>query len=202
MSQIGIVKQQTSPQEKLNKKLEPNTVKNKGTGAGGLNTNKNGLPYEEMTELNDKIIILKQNKFSNIIKFEKSEKIFIQTKQANLFKCMINEVNTDIKKAHGCKNPDECYIDEELKNMFIIEKKFQQCSGSVCEKIQTPDFKLWQYSRTFTNYNIVYIYCLSDWFKTNCISELEYLDFKNISYFWGNSETFKDDIVNFIINYK
>lgn len=202
MNQIGIVKQKTSSQEKLNKKLEPNTVKNKGTGAGGLNTNKNGLPYEEMTDLNDKTIILKQNKFSNIIKFKNSEKIFIQTKQANLFKCMINEVNTDIQKAHGCKNPDECYIDEELKNMFIIEKKFQQCSGSVCEKIQTPDFKLWQYSRTFTNYNIVYIYCLSDWFKKNCISELEYLDFKNISYFWGNSETFKDDIVNFIINYK
>ena len=29
-------------------------------------------------------------------------------------------------KAHGCKNPDECYIDEERKIMFIIEKKFQQ----------------------------------------------------------------------------
>lgn len=70
-----------------------------------------------MTELNDKTIILKQNKFSNIIKFKNSGNIFIQTKQANLFKCMINEVNTDIKKAHGCKNPDECYIDEKLKNM-------------------------------------------------------------------------------------
>ena len=51
-----------------------------------------------------------------------------------------------MEKAHGCKNPDECYIDKESKNMFIIEKKFQQCSGSVCEKIQTPHFKKWQYS--------------------------------------------------------
>ena len=33
-------------------------------------------------------------------------------------------MNKDIAKAHGCKNPDECYIDEEFKNIFIIEKNF------------------------------------------------------------------------------
>jgi hypothetical protein len=175
-------------------------IKNKGTGAGGSNTNKNGIPYEEMTDLDDRITII--NNKTNVIKFNNNEKLFIKTKQAKMFKFLKDEINTNIKKAHGCKNPDECYIDKELKNMFIIEKKFQQCSGSVCEKIQTPDFKLWQYSRTFPDYNIIYIYCLSDWFKSNCIAELEYLDFKNISYFWGNSETFKDDLINFIINYK
>ena len=185
--------------DNMNKK--ETTIKNKGTGAGGSNTNTNGIPYEEITELDDKITIIEKNKFSNIIKFNDNEKPFIKTKQANLFKYMEDEINKNIKKAHGCKNPDECYIDEEFKNIFIIEKKFQQCSGSVCEKIQTPDFKLWQYSRTFPDYSIIYIYCLSDWFKKNCIAELEYLDFKNIPYFWGNSETYKDDIINFILNY-
>jgi len=115
---------------------------------------------------------------------------------------MKDKMNKDIAKAHGCKNPDECYIDEEFKNIFIIEKKFQQCPGSVCEKIQTSDFKLWQYSRTFPDYTIIYIYCLSDWFKKNCIVELEYLNIKNVPYFWGGSETYKDDIINFILNYK
>ena len=181
---------------------EIGNIKNKGTGAGGKNTNKNGLSYEEMTDLTDRITILENNKFFSKIIFNINKKCFIKTQQANLFKYMNNEINTDIKKAHGCKNPDECYIDEELKNIFIIEKKFQQCGGSVCEKIQTPDFKLWQYSRTFPNYNIIYIYCLSDWFKENCKAELEYLDFKNIRYFWGNSESYKDDMINFIINYK
>ena len=185
--------------EELNKNTN---IKNKGTGAGGSNTNKNGIPYEVMTDLDDRITIIEVKKFSSTIKFNGNEKIFTKTKQANLFKCMINEISEDIEKAHGCKNPDECYIDKESKNMFIIEKKFQQCSGSVCEKIQTPDFKIWQYSRMFPDYNIVYIYCLSEWFKKNCVAELEYLDFKNISYFWGNSETFKDDIISFIINYK
>ena len=115
---------------------------------------------------------------------------------------MKDKFDTSITKAHGCKKPDECYIDDELKNIFIIEKKFQRGKGSVCEKIQTPDFKLWQYSRTFPHYTIVYIYCLSDWFKENCRAELEYFDFKNIPYFWGNSETYKCDIINFMLNYK
>ena len=180
----------------------PHKIINKGTGAGGSNTNKNGIPYEEITDLDDRLIIIEKNNFSSKIRFMNNEKTFIKTKQSNLFKCMKDDINQEIEKAHGCKNPDECYIDKELKNMFIIEKKFQQCSGSVCEKIQTPDFKLWQYSRTFPKYNIIYIYCLSDWFKKNCIPELEYLDYKNISYFWGNSETFKDDIINFMVNYK
>lgn len=168
----------------------------------GSNANKNGILYEEITDLNDKIIIVKKNKFSNTIKFNNSDKLFITTKKTNLFKCMKDVIDTKIKKAHGCKNPDECYINKEFKNIFIIEKKFQQCSGSVCEKIQTPDFKLWQYSRTFPDYNIIYMYCLSEWFEKNCTAEIEYLDFKHIPYFWGNSKTYKNDIINFMINYK
>jgi hypothetical protein len=209
-SQIEVVKQQLKPKRVNIKKLvlvesttnKESTIKNKGTGAGGSKTNENGLSYEEITDLNDKITISKEFKTSNIIKFNGNEKSFIKTKQANLFKFMKDKMNKDNAKAHGCKNPDECYIDEDFKNIFIIEKKFQQCSGSVCEKIQTPDFKLWQYSRTFPDYTIIYIYCLSDWFKKNCIAELEYLNFKNIPYFWGSSETYKDDIINFILNYK
>tara|TARA_B100001540_G_scaffold69824_1_gene62912 strand:- start:2077 stop:2616 length:540 start_codon:yes stop_codon:yes gene_type:complete len=177
-------------------------ILNKGNGAGGSNTNKNGLPYEKLTDLDDKTITLEKYKFSSKIIFNNTDKVFIKTKQYNLFQYMKDEIDENITKAHGCKNPDECYIDKESKKIFIIEKKFQQCSGSVCEKIQTPDFKLWQYSRTFPNYNIIYIYCLSDWFKTNCIAELEYLNYKKIKYFWGNSKTYKEDIIEFIVNYK
>ena len=60
-------------------------------------------------------------------------------------------MNNDITHAHGCKKPDECYIDEENKNIFIIEKKNQNGPGSVCEKIQTSDFKKWQYVDYFHN---------------------------------------------------
>ena len=50
----------------------------------------------------------------------------------------------------------------------------------MCEKIQTPDFKKWQYKRTFPDYTVIYIYCLSDWFENNCKAELEYLKYKKI----------------------
>lgn len=197
-SNKNIEKKKEIVNESINKSTN---IINNGTGAGGSNTNKNGLPYEEFTDLNDRIEILEISKFSSKINFNSSKKVFIKTKQGNLFKCMKDNINTNVEKAHGCKNPDECYIDQELKNMFIIEKKFQQSPGSVCEKIQTPDFKLWQYKRTFPNYNIIYIYCLSEWFKKNCKAEIEYLEYKGIPLFWGNSETYKDDIINFIVNY-
>lgn len=134
--------------------------------------------------------------------FNNYKKEFIRTEKSNLFKHMNKHINNKIERAHGCIRPDECYIDEFNKNIFIIEKKFQQVNGSVCEKIQTPEFKIWQYSRTFPQYNIVYIYCLSEWFKTNCKAEIEYLDFKDIPYFWGNDKTYKEKIINYIINYK
>ena len=43
---------------------------------------------------------------------------------------MHSHIDANITKAHGCKNPDECYIDLENKVIFIIEKKFQQVPGS------------------------------------------------------------------------
>ena len=188
------------------KKVEDKAAKkknivNKGTGAGGKNTNKNGISYETLTDLSDKLTIHDKNK-SPMITFGVNKTVFQRTKQSELFKCMNEHIDCNIKKAHGCKKPDECYIDHKSKNIFFIEKKFQQREGSVCEKIQTGHFKKWQYERTFPDYNIIYIYCLSDWFKINCEAEIEYLEFEKTPYFWGDSLTYKDDIIKFIINYK
>lgn len=194
-------KENDKVKEKI-KEGEIQNIKNKGTGAGGSNTNKNGLLYEKLTDLNDRCIVVETLQNAQKIKFDNSKKIFIKTQQFEFLKYMKDKINNEISPAHGCKKPDECYIDEELKNIFIIEKKFQQVHGSVCEKIQTPHFKLWQYRRKFPDYNIIYIYCLSEWFKKNCKSELEYLNFIKCPYFLGNSKTYKDDIINFIINYK
>ena len=102
--------------------LKSSNIINRGNGAGGANTNKNGLPYENLTELDDKIIILEENNIFSKIKFHNVEKCFIKTKKSNFFKYMKDKLDNKITKAHGCKNPDECYIDEELKNIFIIEK--------------------------------------------------------------------------------
>ena len=205
MQFITFIKKYINHQQ--NKKIN---ITNKGTGAGGANTNKNGLNYEQLTDLSDYYIIKKtlKDNTKNIIykkiKFNNSNKIYdkVQKKELMRYGNYNNIKDKNINDAHGCKEPDESYIDTESKIIFIIEKKFQQTTGSTCEKIQTPDFKIWHYSRTFPDYNIIYIYCLSDWFKKNCIAELEYLDFKGIPYFWGNDKTYKEQIINYIINYK
>lgn len=187
--------------EKQIKNISLEKTKNRGNGAGGSKTNKTGLSYEKLTNIDNMFEIIEKDKFSCKIKFNKNDNIFIRINKSNLFKYMEKNTDKGVKKAHGCKNPDECYINENTKTMFIIEKKFQQVSGSVCEKIQTPDFKIWQYSRTFPKYNIVYIYCLSEWFFKNCEAEIEYLKFKKIPFFFGGNK-YKEDIINFILNYK
>jgi hypothetical protein len=88
---------------------------------------------------------------------------------------------------------------QQRKNIFIIEKKFQQTPGSVDEKIQTAAFKKYHYSNLFPNFKIHYIYCLSDWFKRDEYkSVLKYLSDINIPIFWGNDEEYKKNIINFM----
>lgn len=162
---------------------------------------KNGLVYENLTLLNDNYIVLEKSKYNASVEFRKNE-TFIKVNKRGLFHYMKNKMDSTIKHAHGCKQPDECYVNERSKVIFIIEKKFQQTPGSTCEKIQTVDFKLFQYKCLFPNYKVVYIYCLSNWFKTNCIRELEYLNFMKVPYFFGEDKDYKQQIINFLHNYK
>lgn len=172
---------------------------NKG---GGSKTIQNGLSYEKLTNIDSEFNIISVDKHFKIICFKKSNTIMKIPQKSNLFASMNNKLNKNITKAHGCKKPDECYINETNKTIFILEKKFQQTSGSVCEKIQTSEFKIWQYSRSFSEYKIIYMYCLSDWFKKNCKAELEYLEYKKVPVFWGNDINYKTQLVEFLINYK
>lgn len=160
--------------------------------------NNNGLYYEKLTELNYNILYKK--KYYEKISFGYGDE-FIKTNKKSLFLYMGNNTDKDVLKAHGCKEPDECYINEYKRTIFIVEKKFQQTRGSACEKIQTPDFKIWQYNRTFPDYKCVYIYSLSEWFKDNCKAEIEYLNYKKIPFFFYD-EYYKKNITEFIVNYK
>ena len=176
---------------------------NKGTGAGGENTNKNGLQFEEVADLKDRYesIQTSRNGIGSEVKFKGHLRTFIKVSKSALHKYMekIGEKNMTLKLAAGCKLPDEAYIDLEEKNIFIIEKKFQQTSGSVDEKLQTGCFKQLHYKELFPNFKIHYMYCLSDWFQRDEYkSVLNYLKDGGIHVFWGNSE--KEKIIEFIHN--
>ena len=191
---------------------------NRGTGAGGANTNATGLSYEAKTDLSTDYIIVPSPSPTNSpsttstipdsplskyprIKFTGNNKKFIKANKSELHKIMTaaNEINTNLEPAAGCKNPDEAYIAPESNRVYIIEKKFQQTSGSVDEKIQTGVFKKYHYGKLFPNYRISYIYCLSDWFrKAEYKSVLDYLIENQIPVFWGNDPDYKQKIIRFM----
>ena len=179
------------------------THTNRGTGAGGANTNVNGLAFEQMTEQKEKDVyeVVKKGQHHEEIRFFYCEKTYIHTKQSRFSKYMGENIDKTIKPLHGAKHPDEVYIDEEEKVAFILEKKFQMGGGSASEKLQTYSAKIRNYQRRIPDYKIVYIYCLCDWFRTNCEAEIEDLKEDNIPVFWGTRETYKNDIVNFIVNF-
>lgn len=155
----------------------------RGIGAGGANTNANGLAYEALT----------------VIKFAIGDR-FRGLPKGTFHKYMIEmgHRDTEVSPMHGCRQPDEAYLDEENNKLFIIEKKFQQVGGSVCEKIQTGDAKRENYRDMFPNLYVEYIYVLSDWFKDNCQYELKYLAKRIIPVFWGSDPNFKDNIKTFM----
>lgn len=182
--------------------LQDKYLRNRGTGAGGANTNNNGLKFEKNTSLKDYTTEVRQENGFPIVTFPGCSKEFISLHKGNLRKYMTQKgEKSDALEAHGTKCPDQCYGDEEGKNLFIIEDKFQKVSGSVAEKIQGVEFKIDNYKEQYPNYNIRYVYCFSDWFKKNIPAELKYLNKINIPYFWGENEGFHKRLINYICGY-
>jgi hypothetical protein len=164
----------------------------------GKNANINGVLYEKLTSIHciyKKISI--ENK-CDVVKFDNSRKLFVVAHKNKFHKYMHSLINVKYERnkiAHGCKIPDEAYINENDKQIFIIEKKFQQCAGSVCEKIQTGHFKKQFYNKLYPTYNIKYIYC-------NCKIEIDYLEENDIIVLNGNNINYKNDLINIMISDK
>lgn len=190
--------------EKLSKQFSELNIKNRGIFAGGKNTNKNGLPYEEKTSIekfknyktkktfgknkNDFFLLFKFNGIK-IRKFQKS----------GLKNYLIDDFNKECEKTLV---PDEAFLHKKSKTIYILEKKFQQCSGSVDEKIQSGPFKLYYYQKMYPDYNIKFCYVLSEWFfkKKKYKPELRFLKEYNIKIFNGNDNKYIKKLIFWLKN--
>ena len=112
-----------SAQSSSNDNTTSSRIVNQGTGAGGANTNVNGLSFEQQTELKTEYTIVESGRYYKKIQFTGNDRVYKIANQANFFKLMGDKANPDVSKAHGCKNPDEAIIDIENLKLFIIEKK-------------------------------------------------------------------------------
>jgi hypothetical protein len=178
-----------------------NKTINKGIGAGGANTNKNGLafeekvsdliePYTEKFNLDDDGFIsfkfIGHNRNYKLLKGKDLEKYMSQHK---LFDVNVNRLS-------GCKCPDQAYYCPETKTLNIVEIKHQQCGGSVNQKLSgTPQYII-NYQRQYPMCKVKYMYVFSDWFFNNSKPELELLDEHNIPYYNTSLENINKLIKN------
>ncbi len=163
-------------------------------GKGGANT-KTGLVFELETDL---ITFLEKQKGYSTAKipgYKYSHFIYYNQEQvARTFPK--NDLYTFLLKEHNLKwsdvlskrlLPDDALYVINNNTVYIIEKKNQQVAGSVDEKLQTCDFKKKQYQRLFSmlNYEVEYVYLLSDWFKSPAYKDiLGYIISVNCHYYF------------------
>jgi hypothetical protein len=134
-------------------------------GKGGANTNLTGLAFEKETSLEDalraagfeveKFIVSKEGKILGEL-----------AGQHRLYKFLESRDVDWSKRVSSKLRPDEALYSVKSNKLTVVEKKWQQVSGSVDEKLQTSGFKLRQYRKLVDGLGIQvqYVYLLSDFF--------------------------------------
>lgn len=125
-------------------------------GFGGANTNKSGLKFEFDTDFSKAIVdnpslnyILKEHTFRpdfekpiksttdsvfDVVEKGTNEIVGIITKQYQFYNVLMEQYN--LGNIHSKKwKPDEVFFNLKRKTVFIVEKKWQETTGSVDEKL-------------------------------------------------------------------
>jgi hypothetical protein len=182
-------------------------IVNKGTGAGGANTNFNGKKFEEKTNNQQRLLEMgyTKNSFTKNPKkaydyylsktFEDKTIVFVLQNGLKMY--MKNKYNID----YLFRCPDEAYIIEYTsgrKVIKILEKKEQNVEGSVEDKLLTgPSFKREYEIVLGTEFEVVYGFCVSEFLQKKLISnKLKYttlntiLSENNIAVLFGDDKNY------------
>lgn len=138
----------------------------KKDGVGGANT-RTGILFEGRVDLLIKLAELPNYKVDGSRILYKGEEIARSFRKNSLY-VFLKEQGIDYKNYISKRLlPDDAIYVIKDNTVNIIEAKFQIVAGSVDEKLQTCDFKKKQYQKLFSslNYEVEYIYILSDWFR-------------------------------------
>ncbi len=141
---------------------KPNTV------GGGSKTNLNGLSFEGRTDLLES---LNNNPSFNIVDnvVHKNNMVVGEYFEKYNFYSLFLEKNAVNWRDFNSKQylPDSVFYNHLNQTVFVIEKKYQEGSGSVDEKLQTCDFKKSVYKKLIDPIGLKteYYYLLNDWFN-------------------------------------
>ena len=145
------------------------SLSNKGTGAGGANTNITGKKFEDKTDNISVLLFEGYVKKDYYLYKSFDDKTITYVSQRGLKKYMNMMYNIDI-----FRNPDEAYI-IDYKNgkkvIKILEKKNQSCEGSVETKLWTgPSLKREYEIIIGNNFEVHYCYTVNDFLKQSILS--------------------------------
>lgn len=156
---------------------------------GGNRTNTNGLKFERDTSLEESLINAGYT-IKNDEVYDKNDKLIgLSIPKNNLYKNFLEKQKIDYRKYNSKKwLPDEAFLNFKTKTVYIIEKKYQQTSGSVDEKLPNCDFKKKEYIKLFKplKIKVKYIYVFNDWFKDKQYKDvLEYILDVDCEYYYN-----------------
>ncbi len=194
-----------------------NKIINKGTGAGGANTNYNGLSFEEKTSIESKLEECKYIKKNIKIKnrkgyyYENDNIIYFTKGCKNTFKLYFEKEF----KIITYRQPDEAYLiklDDNNYILKILEKKNQNVDGSVEDKLKTGAFNRREYELMINiheniKFKVIYYFCVSKFLQEKLESDnIKYKNIKKImeedtiGVLYGDEDNYQDKLSEWINN--
>ena len=195
--------------------LTSNGIVNKGTGAGGSNTNYYGKLFEEKTNNEKRLLEMGyvKNSFTKKPKkaydyylsktFEDRTVVFVLQNGLKMF--MKNKYNIELFRC-----PDEAYIIEYnngKKVIKILEKKEQNVEGSVETKLWSGPSLKREYELVLgEEFEVFYGFCVSEFLKNKLVStEKKYtilntiFNENNIAVLFGDDENYFETFDNWFL---
>ena len=164
----------------LTESTAPIPIQNKGTGAGGANTNLNGKTFEKKTENESRLL---SNGFARkpipgkkgihdfyLEKVESADKRIVYLTQGGLKSYFKHFLNKEM-----CRSPDEAYLfcNGDSYTLKILEKKNQNTEGSVDTKLLAGRGFIDEYEYLLgENYTVQYGFCISDFLKKSYVADI------------------------------
>ena len=179
---------------------------NKGTGAGGSNTNRYGKKFEEKTNNEQRLLEMGYTKNSFTKKPKKVHDYYLSKtfEDKTIVFVLQNGLKVYMKKKYNIdlfRCPDEAYIIEYATGRIeikILEKKEQRVEGSVETKLWSGPSLKREYELVLgSNFKVDYSFCLSEFLKNKLVSnEKKYTVLKtifeenNITVLFGDDENY------------
>lgn len=189
---------------------------NRGTGAGGANTNLHGKTFEVNTD-NEAFLLLNgfersaikgksKAKFNYKLSKTFEDKTIVYLSQGGLKTYFLEKYNIEL-----CRNPDEAYVIEYnsgKKVLKILEKKEQRVEGSVETKLWSAVMFKEEYEFFLgEDFSVEYSYCVSDFLANKFeIPDKKFKYLKsaftkhNINLFYGDNEDYTEKLNKWVFD--